>query len=282
VKPSPGKVGLIAGTGELPLHIARSLCHSGRDVFVAGLKEAALPDLENPSWETEWVDFFRLGDLLSALRNAAVSEVILAGRVDQKGIFQVGRFDDKMVSFLGRLEDRRGSTILSALVRLLTGEGYLVPSLIEIVPDLVPGDGTAAGPIPGPEQIADLRLGWPAARQLADLDICQAVVVKGGAVVAVEGMEGTDKAIKRAFSLAGNGLTVVKRAAGNHDFRFDVPTIGKRTIEVLAGGGGTVAFEAGRCFILDLESVSSLCDRAGVTLLACRESENGELLWASR
>ena len=283
MRPSQGRVGLIAGGGELPLHIARSLSCSGRSVFVAGLKDTALPDLENPSWETEWVDFFRLGDLLGSLRNAGVSEVVLAGRVDHKGIFRFKRPDERMVSFFAGLEDRRGSTILSALVRLLMEEGYLVPSLIDLVPDLVPDEGTAAGPVPGPERIADLRLGWPAARHLADLDIGQVVIVKDGAMVAVEGMEGTDDTIRRALSLAGSGLTVVKRAAGDHDFRFDVPTIGKNTIEVLASGGeGAIAFEAGRCIILDPEGVLSLCDRVGVTLLACREGENGELFWASR
>ena len=281
MKPSQGRVGLIAGGGELPLHITRSLSRSGRSVFVAALEDEALPDLENPSWETEWVDFFRLGDLLGSLRNAGVTEVVLAGRVDHKSIFSMKRPDEKMLSFFSRLEDRRGSTILSSLVGLLVEEGYLVPSLIDLVPDLVPDEETAAGPVPGPERIADLRFGWPVARHLADLDIGQVVIVKDGAVVAVEGMEGTDEAIRRASSLAGSGLTVVKRAAGEHDFRFDVPTIGKRTIQVLAAGGeGVVAFEAGRCIILDPEGVLSLCDEVGVTLLACREGEDGELLWA--
>lgn len=275
-------VGIIAGSGELPLHIARALSRSGRRLFVAGLKNSALPELKDTSWETEWVDFFRLGDLLSSLKNAGVSEVILAGHVDHRGIFQAERFDDRMRSFLRSLGERGGSSILSAFVLLLTREGYGVPSLLDVVPELVPSESFTAGPNPGPAATADLSLGWAMARQLADLDIGQTVVVKSGAVVAVEGMEGTDKAVRRALDLAGSGLTVVKRAAGDHDFRFDVPTIGKRTIEVLSGGkGGSVVLETGRCFILGREEVISLCDRTGVSLVVCREDENGAVSWAS-
>lgn len=284
MKDPRGRVGVIAGSGDLPLHIARSLSGSGRDVFVAGLKDAADARLKDPSWDTQWIDFFRLGDLLASLKEAGVSEVILAGHVDHRGIFRTEMFDDRMLSFLRGLRDRRGATLLSALVLLLTAEGYSVPSLIEVAPDLVPSEKFAAGPVPaGPGPVADLRLGWAMARRMADLDIGQTVAVKDGAVVAAEGMEGTDECVRRASLLAGDGLTVVKRAAAGHDFRFDVPTVGRRSIEVLSGSkGGTFAVEAGRCFILDREEVIFLCGRNGIALLACREDENGAVSWASR
>ena len=274
-------VGIIAGAGELPVHIARSLHGSGKTVFVAALKGAAGPGVEDPSWKTEWVDFHRLGDLLASLEGARVSEVVLAGNVAHREIFRVERFDERMLSFLRGLEDHSGSSLLSAFAGLLTREGYRIPSLLEVVPDLAPARGHLAGPPPDQGAVPDISLGWAMARRLADLEIGQSVVVKGGAVVAVEGMEGTDGAVKRALDLAGEGVTVVKRAAGDHDFRFDVPTIGKRTIEVLSGGKGqTVVVEAGRCFILDREEVVSLCGGSGVTLLACREGEDGAVSWA--
>ncbi len=275
-------VGIIAGSGELPLEIARALSRSGRRLFVAGLKNAALPELKDPSWDTEWVDFFRLGDLLSSLKNAGVSEVILAGHVDHRGIFRGERFDDRMRSFIEGLGERGGSSVLSAFTGLLAREGFRVPSLLDVVPELVPSESFIAGPNPDPAAAADLSLGWNTARRLADLDIGQTVVLKNGAVIAVEGMEGTDETVKRALGLAGNGLTVVKRAARDHDFRFDVPTIGKRTVEVLSeGGGGSILLETGRCFILGREEVISLCDRKGVSLVICREDENGAISWAS-
>ena len=64
-----------------------------------------------------------------------------------------------------------------------------------------------------------------------DVDIGQTVVVKDRAVVAVEGMEGTDAAIARAGALAGAGTRVVKVAKPKQDMRFDVPVVGVATID---------------------------------------------------
>ena len=275
-------VGIIAGAGDLPLHIARSLSGSGKRAFVVALNNLARPDLESPSWETEWVDFYRLGDLLASLKNAGVSQVVLAGHVAHRGIYQEGMFDAQMLSFLGGLEDRRGASLLLAFVRLLEKEGYQIPSLLEVAADLVPFRSFKAGPTPDSASFDDLTLGWILARQLADLEIGQAAVVKNAAVVAAEAMEGTDETVKRALAIAGKGLTVVKRAARDHDFRFDVPIIGTRTVEILArGGGGNIVVEAGRCFILSRKEVIALCEKTGVRLMVCREKEGGAISWDS-
>jgi DUF1009 family protein len=277
---SAGRIGIIAGEGELPGHIAHSLYVSGRDIFIVGLEESDPSVLDNPAWESVRIDLHRMQELLDALRQACVTEVVLAGKVEHREIYRVERFDERMLMFLEGLKDRRGAAILSAVVRILEDEGYSVPSLLDVAPDLVPGAGPAVGPEPFPRQLMDLRFGWPLARKIADLDIGQTIVVKSGSVVAVESMEGTDEAIRRALTLAGEGIAVIKLAARDHDFRFDVPTIGTRTIETLAKGGGSIlAFEAGRCFILHMEKVFSLCEEKGITLLSCREDGNGEVFW---
>jgi DUF1009 family protein len=280
VRHSSGKIGIIAGTGELPGHIARSLHSSGRDIFVAGLKGADPYVLDNPDWESVGIDFHHMQDVFDALRQAGVTEVILAGKVDHRDVYHIDSFDERTLRFLESLRDKRGATILAAVVANLEEEGYFIPSLLDVAPDLVPGAGPVVGPQPGPMQVKDLNFGWSLARRIADLDIGQTIVVKGSSVVAVEAMEGTDEAIRRGLNLAGNGITVIKVAARHHDFRFDVPTIGVRTIDVLAEGGGcTLAFESGRCFILDMDEVFSLCEEKGITLLSCSEDGNGELFW---
>ena len=62
------------------------------------------------------------------------------------------------------------------------------------------------------------------------ITVVQTVVVKDRAVVAVEAMEGTDVTIARAGELAGSGTRVVKVSKPKQDMRFDVPTVGTRTI----------------------------------------------------
>ena len=122
---------------------------------------------------------------------------------------------------------------------LFSENGFKVLPLTEVAPELLPKAGWLAGPPVQPRQVQDVQFGWRIARAIADQDIGQAVVVKDGAVVAVEAMEGTDNTIDRAISISGGNVTVVKLAASHHDFRYDVPTVGPHTITSIGDAGGT-------------------------------------------
>jgi DUF1009 family protein len=72
-------------------------------------------------------------------------------------------------------------------------------------------------------------------------------------VLAVEAIEGTDACILRAGELCKKGgFTVVKVAKPQQDMRFDVPTVGVRTLRTMVAAGARVlAVEAGRTILLD-------------------------------
>src|SRR5439155_1473457 len=121
--------------------------------------------------------------------------------------------------------------------------------------------------------LADARRGLEAARALGRLCIGQTVVVKAGAVVAVEAMEGTDETIRRGLALAGPGASVVKAPAPGHDYRFDVPAIGPDTVARCAAGQARIlAVEAERVLLLDLETVATEASRAGLTVIGLGET----------
>ncbi|MCV5526041.1 LpxI family protein, partial [Escherichia coli] len=74
---------------------------------------------------------------------------------------------------------------------------------------------------PDERERADIEYGLEVAREIARLDLGQTIVVRARACVAIEAMEGTDAAIKRAGALARGRLTVVKVAKPHQDMRFD-------------------------------------------------------------
>jgi DUF1009 family protein len=95
------------------------------------------------------------------------------------------------------------------------------------------------------------------------------VVVKRGTVLAVEAIEGTDAAVRRGAELGQKGVVVVKVCRPDHDFRFDVPVVGLRTIAVLHEVGATVlAMEAKRTLLLDREEALALADEVGIAIVA--------------
>ena len=63
-------------------------------------------------------------------------------------------------------------------------------------------------------------------RALGSFDVGQAAAVRDGVVGAIEAVEGTDAALRRAAALCGRGLVVAKAAKPGQDLRFDRPAIG--------------------------------------------------------
>src|SRR5206468_7466397 len=123
---------------------------------------------------------------------------------------------------------------------------------------------------PTPAEEKDIAFGWGLAREMGRLDVGQSVMVRERAVLAVEAIEGTDKAILRAGELCGrNTFVVVKVAKPGQDMRFDVPTVGTDTIESMRRAGGRVlAVEAGKTILIDQEATVALADRCGMTIIA--------------
>src|SRR5262249_25678127 len=101
-------------------------------------------------------------------------------------------------------------------------------------------------------------------------DVGQSVAVKEGTALAIEAIEGTDRAILRAGELCRAGsFVVVKVAKPQQDMRFDVPTIGCSTIESMHKAGGRVlAIEAGKTIVIDQEQTVALGDRLGIAIVA--------------
>jgi hypothetical protein len=94
-------------------------------------------------------------------------------------------------------------------------------------------------------------------------------VVKDGAVLAVEGFEGTDKCLARGGELAGQdgGAVALKVAKANHDMRFDIPCLGPQTLETCAVAGiSALAFEAGKSLLLEQEACARLADQHKISL----------------
>ena len=118
-------------------------------------------------------------------------------------------------------------------------------------------------------QEEDVAFGFEIAREVSRLDIGQTVIVKNGTVLAVEGFEGTNDAIKRGGALARKDAVMVKVAKPTQDMRFDVPVIGVATIGVAAEAHvRVIAVEAGKTLLLEKEAVIEQANRANISIVA--------------
>jgi UDP-2,3-diacylglucosamine hydrolase len=94
--------------------------------------------------------------------------------------------------------------------------------------------------------------------------------------VAVEGIEGTDKAILRAGELAGPGTVAVKVSRSSQDPRIDLPAVGPGTVRALAAAGASaLAIEARRVPFFGREEAVALAESRGIVLLAVEGPASG-------
>jgi len=285
------RLGLIAGDGALPAQIAGSAADRGLPVTAIAFHGVTEPGLAERIDQVEWLYLGEVDALIRLLRDQGIRRVVMAGKVDKTHLFQAGgcfpaashslddgpllRPDARARELLERLKDRRDDSILRALAELLESEGVELRPQAEWVPELMAGTGCLGAEKPSAEEFADVSFAWPIAKSVAGQDIGQSVVVKRGAVLAIEAIEGTDAAVRRGGALGGEGVCVVKVAKPGQDPRFDVPTIGPGTVDVLAESGARLlAFEAHRTIVLERAEMVVRADRAGIVLLGVSDQED--------
>lgn len=263
-------IGLIAGNRSLPLVFARQARRLGVKRLVAvgfeGETDAGLAPLVD---ELVWLKVGQLSKMIAAFTDRGIKQCVMAGQVAPKNLYDI-RPDLRALSLLFRLKQKNAHTIFGAIAEELKKEGV---ELIEATPwlaPLMPGAGFLLGPKPSAEQQADLQFGFRVAKEISRLEVGQTVVVKDGAVLAVEGFEGTDRCLSRGGELAGRdgGAAAVKVAKERHDMRFDIPCLGPQTLECCAGARiSALAFEAGRTLLLEQETCADLAKKNKLTVM---------------
>ena len=122
---------------------------------------------------------------------------------------------------------------------------------------------------PDQHEQEDIEYGLEIAREIAQLNLGQTIVVRGKACVAIEAMEGTDETIRRAGILAKRRLTVVKIAKPDQDMRFDVPVVGVPTITAMAEAGATcLCITAGKTLMFDAAEMIRVANENKIAIVA--------------
>jgi DUF1009 family protein len=266
------KIGLIAGNGRFPflvLDAARSL---GHDVTIIAIKEEAFKELDEAAARTQsaihWVSIGQLGTFLKILKDASITQAVMAGQVKHVKIFGGFVPDLTAISLIGKLATKNTDSLIGAVADLMRERGVELVNSATFLEPLLASEGQLSDRIPSEAEHKDLQFGYRMADVIAGLDIGQTIAVKHQAVVAVEAMEGTDETIARAGHLAGDGVTIIKVAKPNQDMRFDVPIVGLATIQAMRIAGAKVlSVDAGRTLIFDREAFFASANEAQIAVV---------------
>lgn len=267
-------IGLIAGGGVLPFAVADSLLARGiKPVFFA-LKGVCDPEKVS-QFRHHWIAVGQIGKVVRLLRAENCRDLVFIGTLVRPALSEI-RLDWRTVRAMGQvLAAFRGGDdhLLSGIGRILERDGFRMVGIKDIAPDLLMPAGCLTRKMPDRSATADIAKGLDVLRALSPFDIGQAVVVIDGHVVGVEGIEGTDALLARIAQLRSEGRIRAKAACGvlvkapknGQDLRYDLPTLGPRTIENAAAAGlAGMAVVAGNTLVAEPQALVGAADASSL------------------
>lgn len=267
-------VGLIAGGGAMPFAVANSLTSRGIDAVVFALKGACDPKGAE-RFRHHWISVGQLGRAEKLFRAENCRDLVFIGTLVRPALSEI-RLDWGTLRALRRVwaAFRGGDDhLLSSIGRILEQDGFRMVGIKDVAPDLLMPEGCVTRKAPDDHASADIARGRDVLRALGPFDIGQAVVVIDGHVVAVEDIEGTDGLLARVARLRAEGRLRARNARGvlvkapksGQDLRFDLPTIGPRTIEGAAAASlAGIAIVAGNTIVVEPQTMVEAADAAGL------------------
>jgi len=267
------KLGMIAGSGMMPVEIIKHCNETGKEIYVIGLdpfaNEEQLKDAPH-----SFAKIGEVGKMLKAFKSNNVYNIVLAGGIkrpsfkelipDWEGMKMVGKLAMKKMS-----DDNMFRAVIDEIEKL----GFKIVGIEEVVPDMLFFEGLYGKVKPSKEDMDDIERGITVAKALGAVDVGQAVVVQEGMVLAVEAIEGTDMMLSRANTVRkeGKNPVMVKVLKPGQDMRVDLPAIGLQTIELLKKYRiKGIAVEAGGILLIEREAVIKMADEAGIFILGIK------------
>lgn len=263
------RIGIIAGSGMTPFLVTEEAQRRGLTCVVAGIKEETEKGLRDKADEFEWIEAGEFSRLVSFFKKHRVEEALMAGKVEHQRILKKDKLDKYSSRFLTQIMEKTPTPLIKAFIEFMGKEGIKIIEPTSFLASYFCKEGLMTETTPTPETKEDINFGMRIARKVADLDIGQAVIVKDKAVVGVEGMEGTDEAIKRGGRLAGEGIIVAKVSRTSQDMRIDLPAVGLSTVKTLAEvQGKALCIEARKVLFFQKEEAVSLANSKRILIMA--------------
>lgn len=267
-------VGLIAGGGVMPFAVADSLSARGINPVLFALRGACDP-VRVERFRHHWISVGQIGRAVKLFRAENCRDLIFIGTLVRPALSEI-RLDWATLRVIGRVwASFRGGDdhLLSGIGDILERDGFRMVGIRDVAPDLLMPLGCLTRAVPDNHALADIARGRDVLLALGRFDIGQAAVVIDGHVVGVEDIEGTDGLLARVARLRAEGRIRAARARGvlvkapksGQDLRFDLPTMGPRTVEGAAAARLVgIAIVAGHTVVADPQAMIEAADAKGL------------------
>ncbi|MBY0225541.1 MAG: UDP-2,3-diacylglucosamine diphosphatase LpxI [Hyphomicrobium sp.] len=269
VRGSKAVVGILAGGGSLPREIADVLHAEGQNLVIVGLEGEVRPR-DFAGHDFTLVNWGRIGQLLRTFKQKGVTDLVIVGSVtrpDLRAIRTDVGFWWNLPRIFRIVAAGGDDSVLRRVVGFFDSHGFVVRGPADVAPALLIGEGAYGKVAMSAASKRDFEIGREIVARLAPFDVGQAVVVANGAVLAIEGAEGTDAMLKRIVERqdSARGGVLVKWPKPGQELRVDMPAIGPNTVAgVVAAGLRGIAVQAGATLAAQRGDTSDAADAAQV------------------
>lgn len=274
------RLGIIAGSGDLPLRIVEACLKSNREIFVLAFHEET-SEATVANAPHHWLKVADIANTIELLHKVGVQEVVMAGKISRPSLSSLRPTlgTTRLIARLGKSLLSGDDALFKAIVSYFEDMGFRVVGTDDILQDVVTSAGPLGRVLPSRAAQQDITVGARVAHAIGRLDIGQAVVVKAGQVLGVEAAEGTDALIMRCATLGATdqpGGVLIKAKKPEQERRVDLPAIGVTTVENAHRAGlEGIALEAGSSLIIDRTAVIARANELNLFLLGFTADEEG-------
>ena len=260
---------LIAGKGRYPALLTEIIKNKGIPLKLISIRGETQDSLINlfPDEDHVSLDLGKVNQLLKTLKSLESKYVIMAGQIKPTRLFKDLNPDIKLISMLAKLKELNAETIFGSIVEEINHQGCNVLDARSFLDDHLASEGLMTLTKKKPSSDI-LEFGINMAKNIAQLNIGQGIVIKDKTVIAVEAFEGTNKMLKRVGDLKLNNLIFFKTIKKNQDCRFDIPVFGLQTLELLQNLKiKTAVLEKNSVIIIDKAEVLKAAEKYKIQLI---------------
>ncbi|MGA9892744.1 MAG: UDP-2,3-diacylglucosamine diphosphatase LpxI [Xanthobacteraceae bacterium] len=286
VQPPDDALAIICGGGSFPAAVADAVARRGRRPVMFGIKgwaDAAVIE----RYAHHWIAIGQAGRFFRLARNEHCRDVLFIGTVLRPPLsalrldWQTIKLVPRVIRFFRGGDDK----LLSGVAGVAETGGLRVVGVKDVAPEIFVPQGVLGRHAPTERDKADIARALTVIAALGPFDVGQAAIVANNNVLAVEAAEGTDNMLVRIAELRKLGRVtsplgagvLVKAPKSGQDRRFDLPSIGPRTIENIARAGlAGLAVTAGSTMIAEADQAIAAADRAGIFLVGVSEDAREE------
>jgi UDP-2,3-diacylglucosamine hydrolase len=267
-------IAIICGGGSIPGAVADAIARSGRRPVMLAIRGWADPRLVE-RYTHHWIAVGQAGRLFRLALAENCREAVFIGTLTRPALTQI-RLDWRTIRMMPRIirafagGDNR---LISGVARLAEEAGLRIIGVKDVAPEIMVPEGVLGRHQPSARDRTDIACALDLIATLGPFDVGQAAVVANNYVLAIEAAEGTDNMLLRIADLREMGRVTTPKSVGvlvkapkpKQDQRFDLPTIGPRTVANAARASlAGIAVAAGYTMMADPSELLAEADRAGL------------------